>query len=110
MPGHRAAREGLDDDHAAAAVWAGMRFDVIGGIVRFGLRLWEDKQLAGARDVLDPLAVGEQAVVADAVEAGWQGVNEEAADELMGCERHRFVSIVAFDPVVLPSEGNAVAV
>ena len=34
MPGQRAAREGLDDDHAAAAVWAVMRFGVIGGIVR----------------------------------------------------------------------------
>src|SRR5215831_2455299 len=59
---------------------------------------------------LDPLAAGEQAVVADAVEAVWQDVNEEAADELMGCERHRLVSIAAFDPVVLPAEGDAVVV
>jgi hypothetical protein len=75
MPRHRATRESLDDDHAAAAVWAGMRLVAIEGIGRFGLRLWDDKQLSRPRDVLDPLATGEQAVVADEVEAVWQDVN-----------------------------------
>jgi len=37
-------------------------------------------------------------------------VNEKAADELVGCERHRFVSIAAFDPIVLPPEGDAMLV
>src|SRR5262245_35029678 len=91
-------------------MWAGTWVIAIGGIDGLGLELGDGEQLAGARDVLDPLAAGEQAVVADAVEAVWQDVNEEAADELMGCEGHRFVSIAAFDPVVLPSEGNAVVV
>ena len=36
-----------------------------------------------------PSAFGEQAVVADAVEAVGQDVDEEAADELVGGERHR---------------------
>ena len=39
-----------------------------------------------------------------------QDVDEEAADELVGCERHQLVSIAAFDPVVLPLEGDAVPV
>src|SRR5215470_2701028 len=110
MARHRAAREGLDDDHAATAVWAGMRLGAIEDIGRFGLRLWDDKQLSRPRDVLAPLAAGEQAVVADAVEAVWQDVDEEATDELVGIECHRLVSIAAFDPVVLPPEGDAIPV
>src|SRR6266508_107242 len=41
MARRRAAREGLDDDHAAAATWT-CRLVVIGsiGIGRFALRLW----------------------------------------------------------------------
>jgi hypothetical protein len=41
------------------------------------------------------------------VEAGWQHVQEKAADELGGVERHGFEAIAAFDPVVLPLEGDA---
>ena len=37
-------------------------------------------------------AAGEQAVVPDAVEAAWQDVDEEAADELVGLERHGLVA------------------
>ena len=48
--------------------------------------------------------------MADAVEAGWQHVDEEAADELEGPERHALVSITALDAVVLPLEGDAVLV
>jgi len=52
-------------------------------------------------------AFGEQAVVADAVQAFWQHVDEEAADELVCGERHALVSIAALDPVILPLEGDA---
>src|SRR5947209_1192800 len=34
-------------------------------------------------------------------------MNEEAADELVGGERHHLVSITPIDPVVLPLEGHA---
>src|SRR5215468_9692159 len=110
MSRHRATCESLDDDHAAAAMRAGMWVAAIESIGRFGLRRWDVKQLTRPRDVLDPVAAGEQAVVADAVEAVWQDVNEEAADELVGGKRHRLVSIAAFDPIVLPPEGDAVSV
>ena len=50
---------------------------------------------------------GEQAVVADAVEAARQHVQEKAADELGGVERHGLEPVAAFDPVVLPFEGDA---
>jgi hypothetical protein len=45
--------------------------------------------------------------VADAVEAGRQHVQENAADELAGVERHGLEPVAAFDPIVLPFEGHA---
>src|SRR5260221_5887961 len=65
MPRRRAAREGLDDDHAAAATWT-CRLVVIGsiGIGRFALRLLRSEQFADARDVVGAGGVCQQAVVA----------------------------------------------
>ena len=48
--------------------------------------------------------------MADAVEAARQHVDEEAADELVCCERHDLVSIAALDPIVLPLEGDTLLV
>jgi hypothetical protein len=48
--------------------------------------------------------------MADAVEAGWQHVDEEAANELVGGERHLLVSIAALDAIVLPLEGYNVII
>ena len=45
--------------------------------------------------------------MADAVETVWQDVEEKAADELGGVERHGPEPVAAFDPVVLPFEGHA---
>ena len=71
----RASFEALDDDHAAAAAGAAMlgrlrligiaisRFDGINGNYR------QREQLTGASDVVGTFAAGEQAIVADAVEA-----------------------------------------
>ena len=39
-----------------------------------------------------------------------QDVDEEAADELVGGERHDLVAVAALDAVVLPLEGDAVVV
>ena len=50
---------------------------------------------------------GEQAVVADAMEPAWQHVKQEAADELVGCERHDALPLPAVAPVVLVAEGDA---
>ena len=74
------------------------------------LRSRRIEQIAGSRDVVGAGAIGEQAVATDAVEAGWQHVDEEAANELGGFERHHLVSVGAIDPVVLPSEADAVVV
>ena len=86
-----AAREGLDDDHAAAAAGARMReylrlvgIDARGiiGLARFRRHV---EQLTGSRDVLGAGAVGEETVVADAMEALGQHVHQEAADEYGVC-------------------------
>ena len=52
------------------------RFDSMNG------NYWRREQLARAGDVLGALAAGEQAIVADAMEACGQHVDEKAADEL----------------------------
>ena len=77
------------------------RFDGING------NYWQREQLAGARDVVGALAAGEQAIVADAMEACGQHVHEKAADELVCGERHHLVALATFEPVVLPLEGDA---
>jgi hypothetical protein len=39
--------------------------------------------------------------MANAVKAGWQDMNEEAADELVGREPHDFLSRSALDAIIL---------
>lgn len=46
----------------------------------------------------------------DAMQAFWQHVNEEAADELVCGKRHPLVSIAALDAIILPLEGDALLV
>ena len=87
------------------------RLRLIGvGVGRFdgiNRNYWQREQLAGARDVVGALAAGEQAIVADAMEACGQHVHEKATDELVGSERHELVALAPFEPVVLPLEGDA---
>ena len=96
--GHGCA-SGLGSASSARAVIAGL------GLCR---RHVEQSRASG--DVVGACAAGEQAVVADAVEAVRQDVDQEAADELGGGERHDLLALAAFGTIVLPSEGDAVAV
>jgi hypothetical protein len=89
VAGPAAGLEGLDDDHAAAAAGArggehGLR-SVIGGRLVLGIgggTRRDFQKLAGLRDALVACAAGEKAIVADAMEALGQDVEEESADEL----------------------------
>jgi hypothetical protein len=107
------AFERLDDDHPAAAAWAAARrgnvFGLAVGLAARALEIRADRreQLPRALDVLKANRAGQQAVVADAVEAARQRVQEKAADELSGVVRHRLEPVVALDAVVLPLEGDA---
>ncbi len=59
------------------------------GTARLLARICGGDEFSQAADVGGALWAGEEAVVADAMEAVWQHVQEEAADELGGVERHR---------------------
>ena len=48
--------------------------------------------------------------MADAVEAVRQDVGQNSADELGGNECHDLLAITTFGAIILPSEGDAVAV
>ena len=106
-----AGLEGLDHEHAAAAAgtrlcqW--LRRRRIDLDRRFGRGRCQSQEFTRPCDRLGAVWAGEQAVVADAVEAFGQHVNEKAADELANVERHRRISAGAFDPVVLDLERNA---
>ena len=63
--------------------------------------------MADALDVVGPNRSCEQAVVTDTVEAARQDMQEKAADELGGVERHGLEPVAAFDPIVFPFEGDA---
>src|SRR6476659_5378151 len=80
--------KGFDDGHAATA--AGTGWEPTGGLWRLG-RLWwrsRGKQFAGTRYSGLAGGTGKQAVVANAVEAVRQDMEQEAADELVRRERH----------------------
>ena len=44
--------------------------------------------------------------MADALQAFWQHVDEEAADELVGDERYALATIADLDPLILQFEGD----
>ena len=92
-----AALEGLDDDHvpAAARAWRV-------GIGRFDGRLIDGRrcdreQLAGAFETGLASASGEEAIVADAVEAVGQHVDQETADELAGGQTHNLLAVAMLE-------------
>src|SRR5262245_63638161 len=105
MARRRAAREGLDDDHAAAATWT-CRLVAIGsiGIGGFALGVWPSEQFAGPCDVVGAGGLGQQAVVGAAVEALWQDVDEGSAEEIVCGEWDGLGSNSALHNVILPPE------
>src|SRR3989442_15028683 len=102
MARRRAAREGLDDDHAAAATWT-CRLVVIRsiGIGGFALGLWPSEQFAGARDVVGAGGLGQQAVVAGGGEALGQEEVEESGGETVFGKGDSLVSIYGLRLLVL---------
>jgi hypothetical protein len=109
-----AGLEGLNDEHAAATAgarlgeWPRRRWiDLDRG---FGRRRGQTQELSRPRDRLGAVCAGEQAIVADAMEAFGQHMDEKAADELADVERHGRVPAGAFDPVILDLERDAALV
>jgi hypothetical protein len=73
-------------------------------------RLGRGEQLPGVGDVRLAWGAGEEPVVADAVEALGEDVQQEAPDELAGREGHGPVALLPVPAVVLVSERDAVRV
>ena len=107
-----AAQEGFDDAHRATAFGACLveilfLLSFTGHL--FGLRC----PIEQAPDCLDPTSpdpVGEEARVADAVEARRQEVGQEAADELVRGQAHDLHPVSPLDAVVFPLERHGVRV
>src|SRR3989442_1246008 len=111
MARRRAAREGLDDDHAAAATWT-CRLVVIRSISigRFALGLWPSEQFAGARDVVGAGGLGQQAVVAGAGGGLWEEGGEGTGGGILCGESDSPFFVSAPPLVVLSPLGDAVFV
>ena len=101
------SRQGCEGDHRAAAAGAAIEWER--GDRRLGGRRrrvgrGNVEQLAAQCELLGAMAVGEEAVMADAMEAVRQGVQQKAADELVRVEGQDLrLAVVA---IILPAEGD----
>ncbi len=117
------ARQNVDDAHGTAAAEAAVDVDAhevaqalaIIGVAADPRRGGLIEQPPDQDKFALPVTVGEEAVVADAMEAVGQAMEQETADELMGVERHHLCLVVltviapqealrtiAADPAILP--------
>src|SRR5206468_12768462 len=96
-----------DGDHRAAAAGTAIereRGDRLLGGRRGRVGRGNVEQLAAQCELLGAMAVGEEAVMADAMEAVRQGVQQKAADELVRVEGQDLrLAVVAIIP---PAEGD----
>ena len=111
-----AGLEDFDDDHATAAgrtcELVFLRF--IDGISSLGIGRWafilSGQKTASQGDIVGTVAIGEKAVVADAVESFWKDVDQEAPDEFMDIEGHDLVALRPLGSIILPGEGDGLVV
>ena len=73
-------------------------------VVAIRRRRWHIKQPAAERELGGAMAVGEEAVVANAMEAVGQYMKQEAAHEFADLEPHDFALSTAAIAIVLPAE------
>jgi len=104
--------EGLDDKHRRTAVPAEEGGSCAGVLGRFRDRRWWQlmQQLSDRWDIVLAVGVGEQPVVADAVKAGGQDMQQEAAHELLGRDGHHFAARSAVLAIVFPAERDVLIV
>ena len=93
MPWRCTALEEFNDDHATAAARTSRLGGIDGGSGGLALRVCNSEQFTRLGDVVGARAAGEQAVVADAVEALRQDMDEEFADELAGSKCHDLLEL-----------------
>jgi hypothetical protein len=71
---------------------------------------FDPEQLPDFGDIGRTVAISEEAVVADAMLASWEHMEQEPADELGRCQRHGGVATGAFDSVILDAEGDVIGI
>jgi hypothetical protein len=99
------AFEGLDDAHAPAAARTGWELSGrLFGLNGFWRRRRCGQQFADAGDVGLACRAREQSVMPDAVEAVRQNMQQKAAHELVGIERHHLLALRAAAAVILVAE------
>ena len=76
------------------------RWDCFSGIV--------NEEGADLGQGLGAHGVGEEAEMADTMEARGQDMEEEAADELIGAQAQGFVAFARLSPIIVVLEGDAV--
>lgn len=107
-------RDPVDDDQLAAATWAWQRegagrlTGLVDVVVMSATLIWfyGPEQLPDPGDIGGTVAVSVEAVMADAVLASGEHVDQEAADELGRGQRHGGVAGRAFAAIILDAEGN----
>jgi len=62
------------------------------------------KELSTQHELVSAVAVGEQAIVANAMKAVWQHVQQETTHELARVKPHDLVFVVAVVAVILPAK------
>ena len=99
----------LDDDHTTAAAGAWQKRIWHRSIAD---RRWcgHSKQLPSTRNIGLAACAGEETVVTDAVEALWKNVEQKAADELVGAERHDALAVRAIAAVIFVAERDTMLV
>ena len=107
MVARAGSRDDIDAPHGAAAMWADgdLGFDegIPAGLL-ISRSVADSKELTTEGDFIVASAIGEEAVVADAVETIGQGVQEKATNELIGIERHHLGFAIL--PIVLPGKAH----
>ncbi|MFT4916550.1 MAG: hypothetical protein ACI9C3_002421 [Yoonia sp.] len=110
--------ERVDDNQFAAAAWARdcecseLVIGAPGEVVIALICTWgfDTEQLPDLGDIGRAVAIFEEPVVADAVLASWEYVDQEPVNELNRCQRHGGVAARPFGAVILDPEGDMICI
>jgi hypothetical protein len=73
-------------------------------IIAMGRRSGHIEHTSTERELVGAVAVGEEAIMSNAMEAGRQHVEQETPHELADVEAHDFALVITALPIVLPAE------
>ena len=81
----------------------------LGGIAIIMICIWRlsAEQFPDCGDIGGTVAIAEEPVMADAVLAFWQHMDEEPTDKLSRFQRHGGVPTGAFDTIIFDAESDA---